>query len=138
MTKIGKRKRKFLKLNVQDSLLEYSRSSILYAKSLGKYPEGKLSYTIKLELREERYRYVIQNFIFTPYEKNRYAKYEAVRGKFETLESMMAKSVGNKKDDARYASIDNKINALINTMNLAMATALNESNKNIVEINNDW
>ena len=55
--------------------------------SMKKHPDGAVEYNIIIECRDQRYRYTITNFIFNPYKRNRYGKFEPVSGKYTPLET---------------------------------------------------
>lgn len=40
--------------------------------SLGKHDDGKITYKLRIEIKGEKYRYWLSNFVFTPYYKDRY------------------------------------------------------------------
>lgn len=48
---------------------------------------GAVEYDLILEVKDGKYRYTITNFIFNEYQKNRYGKYEPVKGKYTSLEA---------------------------------------------------
>ena len=54
--------------------------------SVKKGIDGAVEYDLKLEVKDGKYRYSITNFVFNQYERNRYGKYEPVKGKYRPLE----------------------------------------------------
>src|ERR1700743_2377598 len=62
---------------------------ITYA-SFVKHENGAMSYTLNIECKDGKYRYWLTDFVFTPYERNRYGVYVPVNGieiPLETAES---------------------------------------------------
>ncbi|MVN91086.1 hypothetical protein [Mucilaginibacter aquatilis] len=48
--------------------------------------EGRLDYTIKIDFKENKYRLIITNFEFIPYQRNRFGTFTAVDGVITPLE----------------------------------------------------
>ena len=59
-------------LSIGDKFLTYT--------SLVKHENGEMAYTFTIECKEGKYRYWLTDFIFTPYEKNRYGVFVPVNG----------------------------------------------------------
>jgi hypothetical protein len=84
------------------------------ASSLAKHDDGKIAYTFKVETRDQKYRYWVTGFVFTPYYRDRYNNYvpqtgvdipmEEITEKVETRDAnhyldecaKFAKQLGNK------------------------------------------
>ncbi|MEO3407912.1 DUF4468 domain-containing protein [Mucilaginibacter sp. CAU 1740] len=47
---------------------------------------GELAYTIKVEVRDNKYRYWLTDFVYQPYQRNRYGNSEIMHGKDIALE----------------------------------------------------
>ncbi|MBS1521717.1 MAG: DUF4468 domain-containing protein [Bacteroidetes bacterium] len=77
---------------VKDKFLTYT--------SLVKHENGEMAYSLNIECKEGKYRYWITNFVFTPYEKNRYGMFVPVNGKDVALEQASDKL--QKKDVEGY------------------------------------
>ena len=58
----------------------------LYKKRLGQSPHGELSCPLKLEVRESRYRYIIDEFEFQLLERDRYGRFIQKKGASTGLE----------------------------------------------------
>jgi Domain of unknown function (DUF4468) with TBP-like fold len=58
--------------NIKDKFLTYT--------SLVKRENGEMAYALTIECKEGRYRYWLTDFVFTPYEKNRYGVFVPVSG----------------------------------------------------------
>jgi hypothetical protein len=59
-------------IDIEDKFLTYT--------SLVKHENGEMAYTLTIECKEGKYRYWLTDFIFTPYEKNRYGVFVPVNG----------------------------------------------------------
>ncbi len=57
---------------IKDKFLTYT--------SLVKHENGEMTYTLTIESKEDKYRYWLTDFVFTPYEKNRYGIFVPVSG----------------------------------------------------------
>jgi len=71
--------------------------------SVKKAIDGAVEYDITLEFKDGRYRYTITNFQFNEYQRNRYGKFEPVKGKYMPLE--MQVSSLNKKTWDNYREV---------------------------------
>lgn len=78
--------------SVKDKFLTYT--------SLVKHENGEMAYALNIECKDGKYRYWITNFVFTPYEKNRYGMFTPVTGKDIALEKASDKLA--KKDVEGY------------------------------------
>lgn len=52
---------------------------------------GELAYTIKVEVRDNKYRYWLTDFVYQPYQRNRYGNSEIMHGKDVVLEKASEK-----------------------------------------------
>jgi hypothetical protein len=75
-------------INIKDKFLTYT--------SFLKHENGEMAYTLNIECKDAKYRYWLTDFVFTPYERNRYGVYVPVNGIEIPLESAESKVV--KKD----------------------------------------
>jgi hypothetical protein len=78
--------------SVKDKFLTYT--------TLVKHENGEMAYTLNIECKDGKYRYWITNFVFTPYEKNRYGMFVPVNGVAIPLEKASDKLA--KKDVEGY------------------------------------
>lgn len=60
-------------------------------KSMAKHEDGEIAYTLHMEFKNDKYRYWLTDFIFKPYQRNRYSEYEKVPGVEIPLEKVKAK-----------------------------------------------
>jgi len=79
-------------VSVKDKFLTYT--------SLVKHENGEMTYALNIECKDGKYRYWITDFVFTPYEKNRYGMFTAVNGVTIPLEKASDKLA--KKDVEGY------------------------------------
>jgi hypothetical protein len=75
-------------INIKDKFLTYT--------SFVKHENGEMAYTLNIECKDAKYRYWLTDFVFTPYERNRYGVYVPVSGIEIPLESAESKVI--KKD----------------------------------------
>ena len=93
--------------------------------SLKKHIDGEVSYDILLRIKDEKYQYTITNFIYTPYERDRYGQFVPVKGKNIPFEKVPPKL--NNKNWINYREeVDTKTKDLILSLNAAM---LNDNSK---------
>lgn len=59
--------------------------------SVKKAIAGAVMYDVKIEVKEGKYRYMINNYIFNTYKRNRYGKYGPVKGKDTPLDATVSK-----------------------------------------------
>jgi hypothetical protein len=81
-------------LEGQGKFLVYGGISVL------KHEKGEIDYTLNIEFKDQKYRYWLTDFTFTPYERDRYINYVPKQGVIIPLE--MADSKLDKKDAAGY------------------------------------
>lgn len=78
--------------SVNDKFLTYT--------ALVKHESGEIAYALNIECKDGKYLYWIANFVFTPYEKNRYGMFVPVNGVAIPLEKALDKLA--KKDVEGY------------------------------------
>ncbi len=110
----------------------------LYKKRLGKTPHGELSYSIRLEVRENRYRYIITDFRFHPLEKNRYSRFVKTRSGPRELEPYLKEP--DKTWQRHRETILTKMEQLIEDIKLQMSEESKEEEKTppSVKIDDEW
>jgi hypothetical protein len=92
-------------LNTSVKFIVYSGVSIMRKEG------GEVSYTINIQTKDQRYRYRISNFIFKPYQRDRFGNMAPIPGVEMQLEKMTAKY--DKKETDNY--LDQIANFCINT-----------------------
>ena len=130
-------KMRYRKIETPEAGLTYAGSFILYKKSLGKVPEGKVSYHITFEAKDSRYRYIIRQFHFIPYKRNRYGRFVPVRGQPLPLESYLPQQENTWSRnftfiDSRIEHITQKLKEQVQEIPIA------SEDKEIVKLSNDW
>ncbi|MEB0261280.1 MULTISPECIES: DUF4468 domain-containing protein [unclassified Mucilaginibacter] len=79
-------------LNTSGKLLVYTGVSLMRKEG------GEISYTLNIQTKENRYRYRISNFVFKPYQRDRFGNMIPIPGVEVPLEKMEAK-YGKKNTD---------------------------------------
>jgi hypothetical protein len=92
-------------LNTSGKLIVYSGVSLMRKEG------GEISYTINIQTKDQRYRYRISNFIFKPYQRDRFGNMVLTPGVEIPLEKMNTKY--GKKETDNY--LDQVANFCINT-----------------------
>jgi hypothetical protein len=72
-------------LNTSGKFIVYSGTSLVRKES------GEISYTINIQTKDQRYRYRISNFVFTPYQRDRFGNMIPIPGIEVPLEKLAAK-----------------------------------------------
>src|SRR5579862_2284128 len=72
-------------VTVKSKVLTYS------ALAFAKHESGDIKYTLTIECRNNKYRYWLNNFVFIPYQKNRYGVFVPVDGIEIPLEKLSSK-----------------------------------------------
>ncbi len=101
-----------------------------------KSPDGEIRYDISIEVKDNKYRYSITNFIFHPYTRNRYGRFEMEKWKSKSLEDPVSK--GEEKSWNRHKiKTSEKMASLISKMAVAMESlpAVAEDSKPAKEAN---
>jgi len=91
--------------------------------TLTKQPDGIVSYNLTMLIEGSRMEYEFTNFIFQPYKRNRYGKFEPVPGKYFPLEFLVSRYNQKTWEQYRRVTVD-KVNQMISELNTAI------SNKN--------
>ncbi|MBS1525756.1 MAG: DUF4468 domain-containing protein [Bacteroidetes bacterium] len=75
-----------------DTSISLKSKFLLYsAISLARHESGEMAFSLHIECRNSKYRFWLTDFVFTPYERNRYAVFVPVPGKEIGLEKALAK-----------------------------------------------
>lgn len=96
--------------------------------TLGKRVDGIVKFDMHVEIKEGRYRYIIDNFFYQEFEKNRYGKFEPVTGSDLPLETE-ASRLSKKQWEIHQTNTHEKIQTLITDFMVAMATVEGEKEK---------
>lgn len=93
-----------LKLAVADKekgTLSGSGNFLVSKKTLlTSHEDGSVTYSIRVDVKDGKYRYWLSDFVFNPYQRNRYNSYESIPGIYIPLEKPDGKI--EKKDLAAY------------------------------------
>ena len=121
---------KYINSNKENYQLKNRGSFYVYRLgSLKKGIAGAVEYDITLDFKDEKYRYQITNFRFNEYKKNRYGKYEPIKGKYTPLE-MEASSLNMKEWNNQKEVVYQKSQELIQNLNGEMIYAEEKKGKN--------
>jgi len=134
-SEIPKRKKE---LEDENFSLSIEQKLTLHEKGiLSRIPYADIQFDMKLEFKNGRYRYLLSDFEFLPYERNRYGKYVVLQRKRKDLESV----VDTKEWKSHSETFLQAIEAEIAYLNMAMhgnPVSLNETNEKTVEVSDEW
>jgi len=98
-----------------------------------KSPAGEIQFRVSVQVKDYKYRYSISNFVFRPYSRNRYGRYEIEKWEFKALEDP-----GYKGDQLRWEKYklktESRIQSLIEDLKLTMTEVLVEAKKKAILI----
>jgi len=105
-----------MKIDKENNTISNRGSFYVYRQgSVKKGIGGAVEYDITLDFKDDKYRYTITNFMFNEYRKNRYGKYEPVKGKYTPLETE-ASSLNSKEWDKQRKVVYDKTQDLIQNL----------------------
>ena len=114
--KVLNSKKKFLFADKENDVITNRGSFYVYSQgSIKKAIAGAVEYNFKLEFKDGKYRYTIDNFVFNEYKRNRYGKYEPVKGKYKPLE-MEVSSLNRKEWDKQRQVVYDKTQEMIGNL----------------------
>ena len=70
---------------------------LIYSAGFAKHPIGNLSYSLTLDVEDQKYHYCFDKMKFQPFERNRYGRFVAANTKTESIESIFHKSTEEAK-----------------------------------------
>lgn len=137
-TYINKKYRKKIVLNKKEGAVQAESHYLVYKKgSLGKHVDGAIYYSITIEARRNKYRYIITNFKYQPYQRNRYGRF-VPDGRLKPLERSVGILSKWQWDDHKLYTKE-KIETFISELKSSMTlTSYNNSGKNEVKIDDNW
>ena len=134
--KVLNSKKKYYKIEKENYIIRNKGSFYVYRiGSVKKGIAGAVEYDINLEIKDGKYRYTITNYIFNEYQRNRYGKYEPVKGKFKPLE-MEVSSINTKEWKKHKQVVYDKSLELIQNLYSEMIHAEEKKNKNVKKEDN--
>ena len=77
----------------QGKFLSYSGVSVL------KHEKGEIAFQLSIEFKDQKYRYWLTGFIFTPYQRDRYGNFVPQQGIDIPLENILSKFDKKEADD---------------------------------------
>lgn len=84
-----------------------------------KSPDGEIRYDLSIEVKDNKYRYTITDFVFYPYSRNRYGQFERDKWKSKSLDELAGKSEQKSWDNHRTKTAQ-KMEQLISKMAAGM------------------
>lgn len=135
--KVLNSKKKFYTENKESYVINNRGSFYVYRLgSVKKGIGGAVEYDLTLEIKDGKYRYTLTNFIFNEYQKNRYGKYEPMKGKYTPLEAQVS-SLNKKEWDKQRQVVYDKSQELIQNLYGEMIYA-KEKKKKKEKKDNNW
>ena len=135
--KVLNSKKKFYTENKESYVINNRGSFYVYRLgSVKKGIGGAVEYDLTLEIKDGKYRYTLTNFIFNEYQKNRYGKYEPMKGKYTPLEAQVS-SLNKKEWDKQRQVVYDKSQELIQNLYGEMIYA-KEKEKKKEKKDNNW
>lgn len=112
-------------------------SFMLYNKRISKVPHGELTYNVQIELKEDRYRYVITDLTFHEYDRNRYGRFEEKRNGQQAIEPLL--NDPDKVWEKHKQTILEKMESEVYKLKRDIETVpVEEEQKDKVKINDNW
>ena len=113
-------KKNIFKADEAQGVIEAEYDFYVYKKgSLGKYVDGTIECKVSIEVKEGKYRYIITDFYFQEYERNRYGKFVPTKGKGRALETPSSKLNAGQWEAHKKKTLE-RIEALIPELQLNM------------------
>ena len=97
---------------------------------------GAVEYDLTLEIKDGKYRYTLTNYLFNEYQKNRYGKYQPLKGKYTPLEAEVS-SLNKKEWEKQRQVVYDKSQELIQNLYSEMLYVPKEKNKKTKK-GDDW
>ncbi len=134
---VNKKYRKKIAVNQASGEATAISSFLVYKRgSLGRNVDGAIEYTIRIEVKDGRYRYYIGHFVFQEYQRNRYGRFEPVSGKQRPLEQPYSDLNKGQWEDHKK-TVSEKIELLVGEMKVAMAGKPEKQSKS-TKVGDDW
>ncbi len=96
--------------SVEKDTAFFGTGKLILQKGIGSigHPSGEVAYTIAVELRSDKYRLILSDFVITPYERDRYGNFVPT-----SVSTALEKSPGK----LNRSEWDNNMNAIVNESN---------------------
>ncbi len=135
--KIANQRKKHLVADTEKMILINKGSFFVHKPgSLQKHADGAVLYDIRLEFKDDKYRCIVTNFQFKEYRRNRYGKYEPVKGKIIPLETQPS-GLNRKTWDNYKKIVLTKSTDLIENLKQEMSGKIMAKQENVT-INEKW
>lgn len=136
--KVMKSRKKYLLLDKDNHSLTSKGSFYVYQRgSIKNSIAGAVEYDIKLEIKEGRYRYTITNYLFNEFKRNRYGKFEPIKGKYMPLE-LPVSNLNEKEWENHREVVYNKTQELIQNLYGEMIYSEDDSKPKKIKKEDNW
>ncbi|MBT28727.1 MAG: hypothetical protein CMO01_03620 [Thalassobius sp.] len=137
--KLISKKYSYLTFNEEEKVFESKQEYVIYPGRFLKHAKGAVSYKLVVELKDNKYRYYINNFVFHPYELNRYGKYAPASGKSVALNMITLKDELLQESDCLQLeeALQKNITMLEDYMSKSFIVA-DTTEKKSSQISTDW
>ena len=111
-------KKKINNLVVADSILKASTKGSFLVYNI-KSPTGEIKYQVRVQVKDFKYRYQFTNFVFYPYNRDRYGKFKINKWKCKPLEDPLYPG-DQQKWNKHKTSTNERVNELIADLAISM------------------
>ncbi len=134
---INKKQKKTLhRDDLKGEVTAMSSFQVFKKGSLGKNVDGAIEYSLRIEVKDQKYRYTLTDFYFQEYERNRYGKFEPINGKVKPLETPSSKLNDWQWNDHKK-TVQEKMTVLVSQMKVDMMK-IKSGDKKKVKVKEDW
>ena len=137
--KVIARKNSYISYDQENNSFACKLEYVVYPGRFLKHAKGAVSYNLIIELKDNKYRYYLNNFVYHPYELNRYGKYVPASGKSVSLNTISLQQEILKKSECDQ--VEEAVQRNISMLEEYMAKVnfpKEEKSKEAVQINSDW
>jgi len=136
--KVMKSKTKYLNADEDNYVITNKGSFYVYQYgSVKKAIAGAVEYDIKIDIKDGRYRYTITNYLFNEFKRNRYGKFEPIKGKYMPLE-MPVSNLNKKEWEIHREVVYNKTQELIQNLYGEMIYSEDDSKPKKIKKEDNW
>lgn len=108
----------------------------LYKKHLAKSPHGELHFSLQLDFKENKYRYIFRDFKFIPLIRNRYGRFEAETKSAVSLETLLQEPDRTWKKHKN--TIEKELAEISQEINKTLIESKEVENLDKVSISDNW
>ncbi|MEM1137379.1 MAG: hypothetical protein AAGI07_16185, partial [Bacteroidota bacterium] len=137
--KLLTKKNSYFEFDNKSNTFKSKKDYVVYPGKFLKHAKGSVTYKVVIALKAKKYRYYFTDFVFHPFELNRYGKYAPVAGKSLPLNKPnLQKEILKENECIRF---ENAIHADILELKAYMSTKELDNKvqkKDTVKIMTDW